>query len=153
MTAELRSDRQWLLAAIALSRRCPPSATAYSVGAIVVDGDGRELARGYSRDTDRYVHAEESALARLTERQPRLSEATMYTSMEPCSDRASRPLSCTQLILSAGIRRVVLALREPPMFTQCVGMELLNAAGVDVVEIPEQADQVRGINSEVGRTP
>jgi len=47
-------DRWWLEAAIDLSRKCPPSASAFSVGAIVVDADGVEIARGFSRETERY---------------------------------------------------------------------------------------------------
>ena len=63
--------------------------------------------------------------------------------MEPCSTRASRPRSCTQLILAAGITRVVFAWREPSIFVDGRGAELLAAAGVEVVEVPELADAAR----------
>jgi pyrimidine deaminase RibD-like protein len=146
-------DRPWLLAAIDLSRRCPPTLRAYAVGAIVVGADGRELARGYSRETDSRIHAEEAALAKLGLDHPGLSGATMYSSLEPCSIRRSGPLTCTRLILSAGIRRVVLALREPPVFVDCEGSELLAAAGVEVVEIADLAGQVRAINANILAAP
>ena len=57
------ADRRWLLAAIELSRRCPPSASAFSVGAIVVGADGVLLGQGYSRELDPANHAEEVARA------------------------------------------------------------------------------------------
>ncbi|MEU5789056.1 deaminase [Micromonospora purpureochromogenes] len=151
MTPPPAFDRRWLQDAIDLSRRCPPKATAYAVGAIVVGGDGIELARGYSRETDPQVHAEESALARL--RGVDLSGATIYSSLEPCSVRQHRSPTCTSLILAAGIRRVVLAMREPPIFVDCQGFELLAAAGVEVVELPDLADQVRAINGYVMDVP
>lgn len=140
-------DRHWLEAAIGLSYKSPPVTFAYAVGAVVVGADGSRLADGYSRETDRYVHAEESALAKLAGTD--LSRATIYTSMEPCSARRSRPRTCTQLILAAGIRRVVFALHEPPLLADCHAVELLGAAGVEVVEIADLADEVRAVNGHL----
>ncbi len=59
------ADRGWLSQAIELSRRCPPSATAFAVGAVVVAADGSLLATGYSREGSPHDHAEEAALAKL----------------------------------------------------------------------------------------
>src|SRR5690242_6840972 len=109
-------DRHWLEAAIDLSRSCPPSPTAFSVGAIIVSPTGEVISTGYSRETDPHDHAEEIALAKLDANDPRLPTATIYTTLEPCSKRASRPRTCTDLILAADIRRVVLAWREPSLF-------------------------------------
>jgi diaminohydroxyphosphoribosylaminopyrimidine deaminase/5-amino-6-(5-phosphoribosylamino)uracil reductase len=140
-------DRSWLKAAIRLSYDSPVVTFAYAVGAIVVDSDGAPMAYGYSRDTDARVHAEESALAKLADAD--LSRATIYTSMEPCSVRRSRLKTCTELILAAGIKRVVFALHEPPLLADCHGVELLQAAAVEVVEIPELAEEVRAINAHL----
>ena len=145
---EFAYDRLWMQVAIDLSGRCPPVDTAYSVGAIIVGADGTELARGYSRETDRYVHAEEVALAKIRGDE-RLAGATLYSTLEPCSVRKSRPVTCTELILAARIRRVVLALREPPLFVTCEGVGLLQARGVEVVELTDLADQIRVINARV----
>jgi riboflavin-specific deaminase-like protein len=145
------ADLGWMSLAIELSRRCPPSDTAYSVGAVVVAEDGTEMARGYSRETDPAVHAEESALAKLDPADPRLRTATLYTTLEPCSTRASRPTPCARLVLAAGIPRVVLAWREPPLFVaDCQGVELLEQAGVSVAECPELAEEARAVNAHLG---
>jgi diaminohydroxyphosphoribosylaminopyrimidine deaminase/5-amino-6-(5-phosphoribosylamino)uracil reductase len=142
------TDRQWMERAIDLSRLCPPVPHAYSVGAVVVDADGKELATGYSRETDPVVHAEESALGKLADVP---AGATIYSTLEPCSERKSRPLSCTHLILAAGIQRVVIAWREPDLFVaDCQGVELLTAAGVEVVELPELAEAARAVNPHLG---
>jgi pyrimidine deaminase RibD-like protein len=141
------TDEQWLAEAVELARRSPVVGTAYAVGAVVVGADGRALAAGWSRDTDPHVHAEESALAKLSDVD--LSGATIYSSLEPCSVRASRPRSCTRLILDAGLRRVVFALREPPLLADCEGADLLAAAGVEVVELPALAAGVRAVNAHL----
>ncbi|MEV0395395.1 deaminase [Polymorphospora rubra] len=149
MTAPTDADRRWLLEAIDLSRRCPPTDTAYCVGAIIVSAEGTKLAEGYSRESDRHVHAEEAALAKLSGTSVSPTDATIYSSLEPCSIRKSRPRTCTRLILDAGIRRVVFALREPPLFADCHGIELLREGGVQVIEISELGQLVRDVNAQV----
>ena len=150
MAAPTTTDHRWMELAIDLSRRCPPSQTAYSVGAIVVDGDERELARGYSREDDPHVHAEESALAKLPASGPPLAAATLYSTLEPCSARKSKPRTCTELILAVRIGRVVIAWREPSLFVaDCQGYELLTRAGVTVVELPELAERAMAVNAHL----
>jgi diaminohydroxyphosphoribosylaminopyrimidine deaminase / 5-amino-6-(5-phosphoribosylamino)uracil reductase len=135
------TDERWMRLAIELAWQCPPSPTAYSVGAVLVDADGNEISRGYSREGgDPVVHAEESALGKLSADDARLAGATMYSTLEPCSQRKSRPRSCTQLIIAAGLRRVVIGWREPALFVaDCQGYELLGEAGLEVAELPALA--------------
>lgn len=141
------ADYEWMRLAIELAHQCPPSRGAFSVGAVIVDQYGNEISHGYSRETDSHVHAEESALAKLASDDPRLKTATIYSTLEPCSQRKSRPRTCTQLILAAEIPRVVLAWREPGLFVaDCQGYELLANAGVTVVEMPDLADEARAPN-------
>ncbi|MFC6021487.1 deaminase [Plantactinospora solaniradicis] len=149
MTDQQTVDRRWLQAAVDVSRLCPTSDTAYAVGAIVVGRDGTELARGYSRETGPSVHAEQQALAKLDGAALGLSGATMYSSLEPCTTRRSFHRTCTELIIEARIRRVVVAMREPPVFADCVGIELLWEAGIEVTVMSEFAGQVNAINAAV----
>ncbi|MCL2583348.1 MAG: deaminase [Streptosporangiales bacterium] len=141
-------DERWMDAAVELAWRCPPSDSAYSVGAVIVTADGSRLADGYSReDDDDRVHAEESALSKLGPDDSRLRGATIYSTLEPCSVRKSRPRSCTQLILASGISRVVLAWREPSLFVaDCQGYELLAQAGLAVSELPGFAGRAQAPN-------
>jgi diaminohydroxyphosphoribosylaminopyrimidine deaminase/5-amino-6-(5-phosphoribosylamino)uracil reductase len=139
------TDRYWLELAVDLARLCPPSTSAFSVGAVIVS-DGEEIARGYSREVDPHAHAEESALAKLDVADPRLARATIYSSLEPCTTRRSRSRTCTQLILVARIPRVVFAWREPDLFVDCQGAEQLSAAGVHVIEVPALASGARAVN-------
>jgi diaminohydroxyphosphoribosylaminopyrimidine deaminase / 5-amino-6-(5-phosphoribosylamino)uracil reductase len=141
-----REDQRWMTLAIDLARKCPPSAQAYSVGAVIVAADGTELTRGYSREGDPHVHAEESALSKLAG-DAVLPGATIYSTLEPCSQRKSRPRSCAALIADSGIRRVVMAWREPSLFVaDCQGYELLRQAGLEVLELPEFAERAMAPN-------
>jgi diaminohydroxyphosphoribosylaminopyrimidine deaminase/5-amino-6-(5-phosphoribosylamino)uracil reductase len=140
----------WMRRAVELGDRCPRSPTAFAVGALIVDDTGQEIAQGYSRDDDPLVHAEESALLKAGP-DARLRTATLYSTLEPCSQRNSRShATCTDLIIAAGIRRVVIAWREPDIFVSCEGVARLIAAGVEVVELPEFAPLVRAANAHLG---
>lgn len=146
------NDYRWMRRAIELSHHCPPAQDAFSVGSIVVGKNGDAIAHGYSRQGgDPHAHAEETALAQLTE-DKQLAGGTIYSTLEPCSRRASRPLSCTQHILRSGLTRVVIAWREPALFVDdCQGLEMLTHTGLTVVEIPELAQAARAANSHLHR--
>ncbi|MFE2463680.1 dihydrofolate reductase family protein [Streptomyces sp. NPDC059402] len=147
------ADRYWLEVACELAGLCPPSETAFSVGAVVVAADGSELARGYSREGgDPVVHAEEAALAKLDPSDARLAGATVYSSLEPCARRASRPAPCARLILDAGVRRVVTAWREPDTFVAGAdGSGVLAAQGAVVVVLPEYEEAAKAPNRHLER--
>jgi riboflavin-specific deaminase-like protein len=141
-------DRRFLAWAVELSRQCPPSTAAFSVGAVVVAEDGQVLSTGYSREQEDHDHAEEVALRKLGP-DPRLRRATIYSSLVPCGARASRPVTCVQHILAAQIPRVVYAWREPPLFTAGDGAEQLQAANVETIEIPDLAAPARAVNAHL----
>ena len=146
-------DHRFLRWAVELSRLCPPSDSAFSVGAVIVGEDGEVLATGFSREQEDHDHAEEVALRKLAPGQlgpdPRLRHATIYSSLVPCGARASRPVTCVGHIVAAGIPRVVFAWREPRLFTDAEGAEQLLAAGVAVTEVPGLAGRARAVNAHL----
>jgi 5-amino-6-(5-phosphoribosylamino)uracil reductase len=141
-------DCRFLRWAVELSRLSPPSDSAFSVGAVVVSEDGEVLATGFSREQEDHDHAEEVALRKLGP-DPRLRHATLYSSLVPCGARASRPVTCVQHIVGAGIPRVVFAWREPRLFTAGEGAEQLRAAGVSVTELPDLAERAQAVNAHL----
>lgn len=142
-------DRRWLSLAIALSEQCPPSTTAFSVGAVIVDEQGKEISRGFSREYP-HVHAEQSALGKLDADDERLRAATLYSSLEPCTRRRSHDRTCSELIITAGIHRVGIAWREPPTFVHDAhGVEALKAVGIHVVEYPDLAQAAAAVNARL----
>ena len=142
-------DRRFLSWAVELSRLCPPSESAFSVGAVIVGEDGQVLSTGFSREQEDHDHAEEVAVRKLGFHDPRLRRATIYSSLVPCGARASRPVTCVQHIIAAGIPRVIFAWREPPVFTAGDGADQLRAAGVDVLELPGLAPRARAVNAHL----
>ncbi len=112
------------------------------------------LATGFSREQEEHDHAEEVALRKLRAARARTAparHATLYSSLVPCGARASRPLTCVQHIVAAGIPRVVFAWREPALFTAGEGADQLRAAGVEVIEVPELAARARSVNAHLVR--
>jgi diaminohydroxyphosphoribosylaminopyrimidine deaminase/5-amino-6-(5-phosphoribosylamino)uracil reductase len=97
------------------------------VGAVVVR-DGRVLGEGYHAAYGA-PHAERNALAACTE-DPR--GATLYVSLEPCCHQGQTP-PCTEVILEAGISRVVVASDDPTEKASGRGLGILRDEGVEVV--------------------
>ncbi len=81
------------------------------VGCVIVDAEGRELARGHNRreiDGDPTAHAEVVAVrsaARLRGHW-RLDGATVYATLEPC------PM-CAGALVNARVSRLVFAAKDP----------------------------------------
>lgn len=105
----------------------------YYVGAVIVKG-GRIISKDYSDETKDRGHAEELALKLAFES---AYGATMYVTMEPCSSRPSGKPSCSDLIISSRIKRVVYGVRDPQVTVKCNGIERLVSAGIEVVHLKE----------------
>ena len=122
------SDADWMAAAVALSRRGrPASAPNPNVGCVIVK-DGRVIARGWTRPGGR-PHAEAVALAAAGDA---ARGATAYVTLEPCAHVSQRGPCCTELLIAAGIARVVIATQDPDSRTDGDGIARLRAAGIDV---------------------
>ena len=141
-------DLGYLAQAVAAGRLCTPSATSYCVGAVVVLPDGRTFT-GHTHETSSTHHAEQEAIRKALDAGAELRGASIYSSMEPCSQRSSEPESCTQLILRHGFARVVFALYEPDCFVACRGAQTLREAGVDVRVYSSLAEGVREANAHL----
>ena len=95
--------------------------------------------------------AEMFSIAKALAAGAELRGAAMYSSMEPCSRRASEPESCTQLIIRHGFARAAFALYEPDCFVCCRGALTLREAGVDVRAYPALANGVWEANAHLKR--
>ena len=97
------------------------------VGAVVVSG-GRIVGEGFHRKAGD-PHAEVIALQAAG---PRSKGATLYVTLEPCSHRRKRTPPCVPAILSAGLRRVVVAMRDPNRLVDGEGLRQLKRGGLSV---------------------
>jgi len=100
------------------------------VGAVIVS-QGRIIGEGYHV---RYgeAHAEVNAFAAVSKAdEPLLAEATLYVSLEPCAHHGKTP-PCADLIVSKGVRRVVVGCIDEFASVQGRGIRRLQQAGIEV---------------------
>lgn len=102
------------------------------VGAVLVDESLSLLGEGFHRQFGG-PHAEVEAIADATKRRrkKKLKDATLFVSLEPCCHFGKTP-PCTQAILTAGIRKVVVGRTDPNPQVAGGGIAELRAAGVEV---------------------
>src|SRR5262249_31530058 len=96
------------------------------VGAVVTRG-GRVVGEGWHTAAGR-PHAEVVALRRAGRR---ARGATIYVTLEPCAHTGRTP-PCVDAIVAAGIRRCVVAMRDPHAIVNGRGLRRLRAAGLIV---------------------
>lgn len=143
-----RADNHYMKIALEQSRNCTPTATCYRVGAVIVTSVGEEFV-GYTHETSSVNHAEEEVIKKAVDAGVNLKGATIYSTMEPCSERKSKPDSCSALIIRHGFSRAVFALYEPSLFAKCKGARIMADAGVTVTCLDRFAQEVLEINSHL----
>jgi len=101
------------------------------VGAVLVH-EGRIIGEGYHMKYGG-PHAEVNALLSVAESDRHLvPDSVIYVTLEPCAHQGKTP-PCTDLILSQGIRKVVIGCRDPFPAVNGKGIERLLAEDVEVV--------------------
>ena len=140
MNATGAGDSRFMNRALRLAvkgiRTCPPNP---AVGCVIVHA-GRVVGEGYHARAGE-PHAEIFALRQAGEQ---ARGATAYVTLEPCSHYGRTP-PCAPLLVEAGVARVVVAARDPNPSVAGNGIELLEAAGIEVQAGPGEA-QTRRIN-------
>ncbi|MEA2030929.1 MAG: bifunctional diaminohydroxyphosphoribosylaminopyrimidine deaminase/5-amino-6-(5-phosphoribosylamino)uracil reductase RibD [candidate division Zixibacteria bacterium] len=96
------------------------------VGAVIVKGN-RKISTGYHRQVGG-DHAEVAAFKNATRS---VRGATLYVNLEPCC-YTGRTGPCTKAIIKAGIKRVVVASRDPNPRVNGKGLKELREAGISV---------------------
>ncbi len=122
------TDERFMARALELARsQLGKTAPNPSVGCVIVN-DGVIVGEAATGVGGR-PHAEEIALKAAGEK---AAGGCAYVTLEPCNARHSGALSCSQLLIASGVRRVVVACEDPhPMAAH--GISRLGAAGVEVM--------------------
>jgi len=113
-----------------------------TVGCVIVK-DGVVIAGGATGEGGR-PHAEEGACDAAG---AAAQGATAYVTLEPCAQRSTGALSCTDRLIAAGVARVVIAVADPHPFADGVGVARLLAAEIDV-EIGVCAADAAALNAD-----
>ena len=131
---ELWMRRALALAALAEGHTSPNPL----VGAVVLDREGRLVGEGFhARAGD--AHAEVGALRQAGDA---ARGGTLVVTLEPCCHHGRTP-PCSEAVLRAGIRRVVIALEDPDPRVDGGGIRQLRQAGLEVISgvLREEARQ------------
>lgn len=129
MPLTFSSDEEAMRRALELARRgrglVEPNPM---VGAVVVSPE-RELVGEGNHERFGGPHAEVNALRAAGERS---RGGTLYCTLEPCSHFGKTP-PCAPLVVSSGIRRVVLGTGDPAPHVAGRGIAILREAGIEVI--------------------
>ncbi len=121
------ADREHLQLALRLARRgFGKTSPNPMVGAVLVK-NGKIIGQGWHHGAGK-PHAEIEALRAATENP---KGVTLYVTLEPCCTHGRTP-PCTEAIISAGIKRVVVSAIDPNPAHAGRGLKILAKAGVAV---------------------
>lgn len=109
------------------------------VGAVIVK-DGMIVGSGLHRKAGE-PHAEVHAFRMAGEH---AKGATLYVTLEPCSHYGKTP-PCANLVKESGVRRVVIAMKDPNPLVAGRGIKILEDAGIEV-EVGLLEDEARKLN-------
>ncbi len=129
-------DLRHMRSALGLARRAAGWSTPNpNVGCILVK-EGRVIARGWTGAGGR-PHAEARALDAAGDK---ARGATAFVTLEPCAHVSPRGPACADLLIEAGVARVVVAMPDPDPRTSGLGIARLKAAGIAVIEDQDRAE-------------
>ena len=126
--------------ALALARRGLGDTNPNPMVGCVVVKDGRVVGEAFHRRAGE-AHAEVAALERAG---AAARGATLYVTLEPCAHQGRTP-PCAPLVAASGVRRAVVAMRDPNPVVNGAGLRALRRAGVAVAVGVGRAD-ARALN-------
>ena len=139
--ADRRLELDAMRAALTLARRGLGTVWPNPAVGCVILNDGRVVGRGWTQPGGR-PHGETEALRRAGEA---ARGAVAHVSLEPCCHWGQTP-PCVDALITAGVRRVVVALEDPDPRVAGEGLRRLRAAGLDV-EVGLCAEEAAELNA------
>ncbi|TCK75189.1 bifunctional diaminohydroxyphosphoribosylaminopyrimidine deaminase/5-amino-6-(5-phosphoribosylamino)uracil reductase RibD [Acidipila rosea] len=144
-SAKSAADSEWMSRALSMARRASALATPNpTVGCVIVQGS-RVVGEGF-HEYDKLDHAE---IVALKEAGGEAQGATAYVTLEPCSHQGRTP-PCVDVLIAAGIRRVVAATADPNPVVNGNGLAKLRSAGIEVA-VGVRQTEARDLNDGFAR--
>ena len=113
------------------------------VGCVIADAEGKIVGEGWHHKAGT-PHAEVNAIADMNAKQAR--GHTAFVTLEPCS-HWGRTGPCCEVLIKAGIKRVVAAMEDPNPKVAGNGFRRLREAGVEVI-VGVCATEARRLNEQ-----
>ena len=131
--ATVKNDYFWMAKAIQLAQKGRFTTSPNPrVGCVIVDENNQLLGQGYHVQAGT-PHAEVHALREASNaRSNGAKGATAYVTLEPCSHFGRTP-PCANALIEAQVARVVVAMTDPNPNVCGNGINMLQAAGIEVV--------------------
>ncbi len=145
----LEKEQDYMRRALELARRAEGRTSPNPmVGALIVNR-GRVVGTGFHEKAGS-GHAE---IAALKEAGSRARGADLILNLEPCCHFGRTP-PCTEAIVAAGLRRVVIGMRDPNPAVRGKGIRLLRKRGIEVVTgvLREECERLNEAFSKFIRT-
>lgn len=132
-------DEKYMMLAIELAKQGEGYTAPNPLVGAIIEKDGKIIGAGYHEKYGE-PHAERNALASCIE-DPK--GATLYVTLEPCCHHGKQP-PCTEAIVKAGIKKVVVGSRDPNPMVSGKGNAFLRDNGIEVIEdfLREEADKI-----------
>ena len=125
--AKTDNDMKWMARALKLAKRSEGFVEPNPMVGCVIVKAGKKIGQGYHKRFGT-PHAEPNALASCN---VSAKNATAYVTLEPCCHFGKTP-PCTDALIKAGVKRVVVAMADPFAKVAGHGLKTLREQGIDV---------------------
>ncbi|WP_318655521.1 bifunctional diaminohydroxyphosphoribosylaminopyrimidine deaminase/5-amino-6-(5-phosphoribosylamino)uracil reductase RibD [Leptolyngbya sp. KIOST-1] len=131
---------RWMRRCLELARRAAGQTAPNPMVGCVVLNQGLVVGEGFHPGAG-HPHAEVFALAQAGDR---ARDSTLFVNLEPCNHTGRTP-PCTEAVIKAGVRRVVVGMVDPDPRVSGTGIQRLQQAGIEV-EVGVEAAACQRLN-------
>jgi len=134
------TDKDYMQRALNLARQAEGRTSPNPIVGAVIVKNGKVIGEGYHHYAGG-AHAEVYALKKVGQE---AKGATVYVTLEPCSHYGKTP-PCANALINAGVKRVLIAMKDPNPKVAGEGINLLKQAGIET-EVGLLEDEARRVN-------
>jgi len=123
-------DKEMMNLALSIAKEGEGHVSPNPMVGCVITNSGKVISRGYHEKFGEN-HAEVNAINATADKKL-LQDSTLYVTLEPCCHHGKTP-PCTELILKCGVKKIVIASRDPSDKVDGRGVSILKESGIEVM--------------------